>query len=124
MATSFRNQIVERLRLRLGEADLPLEDFETLASEVVFIFGKALDSRAFGTAAREILQNYADEWSVQTSNRLLETPADGAADLVHEIIDRQGRTRAVRALRRALADILERIERPPDDLGLIEDDGT
>jgi hypothetical protein len=122
MTASFRDQIVERLRLHLGEADLPPDRIETFASEVVFIFERMLDSRAFDAAAREILQRYAEEWSEQASNRLLESPTDGATDLVHEMIDRQGRTRAVRALRRALTGILEGIERPPDDLGIIEDD--
>lgn len=122
MANSFREQIVERLRLRLGEADLPLETIETAASEVAYILGKLLDSRAFDAAARQILQRYAEEWADQSSRRLLETHEEGVTDLVHGMTDRQGRTRAVRALKRALMDALDGIERPPDDMGLIEDD--
>lgn len=122
MASSFREQIVERLRLRLSEADLPLDTIETMAAEVAYIFGRLLDSRAFDAAARQILQRYADEWAEQSSKRLLETHEEGAADLVHATTDRQGRTRAVRALKRSVMDVLDGIERPPDDMGLIEDD--
>jgi hypothetical protein len=122
MATNFREQIVERLRLRLAEADLPLEAIETAAAEVAYILGKLVDNRAFDAAARQILQRYAEEWAEQSSRRLLETHEEGVADLVHGMTDRQGRTRAVRALKRALMDALDGIERPPDDIGLIEDD--
>ncbi|MBT3351882.1 MAG: hypothetical protein HOC91_13460 [Nitrospinaceae bacterium] len=122
MTNSFREQIVERLRLRLAEADLPLETIETAAAEVAYILGRLVDSQAFDAAARQILQRYAEDWAEQSSKRLLETHEEGVADLVHGMTDSQGRTRAVRALKRALMDTLDGVERPPDDMGLIEDD--
>ena len=122
MTNSFREQIVERLRLRLAEADLPLETIETAAAEVAYILGRLVDSQAFDAAARQILQRYAEDWAEQSSKRLLETHEEGVADLVPGMTDSQGRTRAVRALKRALMDTLDGVERPPDDMGLIEDD--
>ena len=122
MAASFRDQIVERLRIRLGEADLPREGIAAAASEVGYIFEKLLESRAFDAAARQILQRYAEDWAEQSSRRLLEGQDDDATGLVHAMTDRQGRTRALRALRRAMMDVFEGTERPPDDMGLIEDD--
>ena len=122
MSASFREQIVERLRIHLGEADLPPENIEAAASDVAYIFERLLESRAFDAAARQILQRYAEEWSEQSSKRLLERREDGATGLVHEMIDRQGRTRALRALRRSLTDVLEGIERPPNDMGFFEDE--
>ncbi len=122
MAVSFREQIVERLRIHLSEADLPRESIEAAASEVAYIFEKLLDSRAFDAAARQILQRYAEDWAEQSSRRLLERHDEDATGLVHAMTDRQGRTRALRALRRAMMDVFEGKERPPDDMGLIEDD--
>ncbi|MEE9257149.1 MAG: hypothetical protein V3V56_08270 [bacterium] len=122
MAQSFRDQIVERLRIHLSEAEVPRETLESLASEIVFILERSLDTRSYDSAARQILQRYAEEWSEQSSRRILEEDADGAAGLVHELADRQGRNRAMRALRRTLMGTLEGVERPLDDLGFFEDD--
>ncbi len=101
---------------------MPRETLESLASEIVFILERTLDTRSYDSAARQILQRYAEEWSEQSSRRILEPDADGAAGFVHELADRQGRNRAMRALRRTLMDVLEGVERPLDDLGFFEDD--
>ncbi len=122
MATSFRDQIVERLRINLGEADVPNEKLQAFASDVMYILDQMMDSRQFGSAVRQILQRYAEEWSEHTSRKLLETQGDGAADVVYEMLERQGRNRALRALRRVMMDVLEGKERPLDDLGFFEDE--
>ena len=122
MATSFRDQIVERLQINLGEADVPKEKLQAFASDVMYILDQMMDSRQFGSAVRQILQRYAEEWSEHSSRKLLESRGDGATDVVYEMLERQGRNRALRALRRVMTDVLEGKERPLDDLGFFEDE--
>ncbi len=122
MALSVRDQIVERLRINLGETDVPNEKLQALASDVMYILDQMMDSRQFGSAVRQILQRHAEEWSEHSSRKLLETQGDGAADVVYEMLERQGRNRALRALRRVMMDVLEGKERPLDDLGFFEDE--
>ena len=71
---------------------------------------------------RQILQRYAEEWSEHASRKLLEPDGDGAAGVVYEMLERQGRNRALRALRRVMMDALEGRERPLDDLGFFGDE--
>jgi hypothetical protein len=121
MGPSFRDQIVQRLQIHLGEVDVPVEELRACASDVIYLLEQMMESRQFDSAVRQIIQRYADEWSEHSSRRLLETQEDGAADVVYEMLERQGRTRALRALRRVMLDLLEGKERPLDDLGFFED---
>ncbi len=122
MSESFRDQIVERLQINLFEEDIPKEKLQALASDVMYILGRMMDSRQFSSAVRQILQRYAEEWSEHSSRKLLEPQGDGAADVVYEMLERQGRNRALRALRRVMTDVLEGKERPLDDLGFFVDE--
>lgn len=119
---NFRDQTIERLRLRLGGADVPAESLEAFASDLAHLLGRALDSRAFGAAARQILQRFATEWADQNARRTIEQREDGAAGVVHEMIERRARDRAVRALRQAVLDALEGKERPLDDLDFFQEE--
>ena len=122
MGPNFRDQVVERLQIHLGEVDVPVEELRAFASDVMYLLEQMMESRQFDSAVRQIIQRYADEWSEHSSRRLLETREDGAADVVYEMLERQGRTRALRALRRVILDLLEGKERPLDDLGFFEDE--
>lgn len=122
MGPSFREQIVERLQIHLGEVDVPVDELRAFASDVMYLLEQMMESRQFDSAVRQIIQRYADEWSEHSSRRLLETAEDGATDVVYEMLERQGRNRALRALRRVILDVLEGKERPLDDLGFFEDD--
>ena len=122
MSESFRDRIVERLQINLVEEDIPKEKLQALASDVMYILDQMMDGRQFGSAVRQILQRYAEEWSEHASRKLLEPQGEGAADIVYEMIERQGRNRALRALRRVMMDVLEGKERPLDDLGFFGDE--
>jgi len=113
---SFRDQVVERLLVHLGEAQVPRESLQAFVSDVIHILERTLESRAYDAALRQVLQRYASEWAEHNSRRVLERREDGATDLVYEMLERQGRNRAVRALRQAILDALEGKERPLDDL--------
>ena len=119
---NFREQIAERLRVSLGEKDVPPGAAEAFAADVVHLLGRLIEDRGYEAVLRQILQWYAEEYSEQASRRVLEGKADSAADLVYEMIARQGRNRAVRALHRALMDAIEGRERPPDDVGLFDEE--
>ena len=113
---NFREQIVERFLVNLGEADVPRGNAEAFASDVIHLLDRLTQDRHYDAAMRQILQRFAREWAEQNSRRVLEGGEDGATDIVYEMIDRQGRNRAVRALRQALLDVLEGRQRPLDDL--------
>ncbi len=122
MGESFRDQIVERLQINLVEENIPKEKLQALASDVMYILDQMMDSRQFGSAVRQILQRYAEEWSEHASRKLLEPDGDGAAGVVYEMLERQGRNRALRALQRVMMDVLEGRERPLDDLDFFGDE--
>ncbi len=122
MSLSFQDQIVERLQINLAEEDGPKEKLQAFASDVMYILEQMLDNRQFSSAVRQIFQRHAEEWSEHSTRKLLETQGDGAADVVFEMLERQGRNRALRALRRVMMDVLDGKERPLDDLGFFEDE--
>ena len=119
---NFRDQIIERLRVHLGGADVPPESLQAFAGDLGHRLNRALDSRTFDAGARQILQRFATEWAEQNARRLIEQRGDGAADLVYEMIERRARDRAVRALRQAVLDALEGKERPLDDLDFFQEE--
>ncbi|MEK6709504.1 MAG: hypothetical protein AABZ64_02885 [Nitrospinota bacterium] len=119
---NFREQMIERLRLHLGGAEVPPGSVEAFASDLAHLLNRTLEGRAFGAAARQILQRYAGEWAEQNARRTIEPRGDGAAGLVHEMLERQARDRAVRALRQAVLDALEGRERPLDDLDFFQEE--
>ncbi|OGL59244.1 MAG: hypothetical protein A3J27_05985 [Candidatus Tectomicrobia bacterium RIFCSPLOWO2_12_FULL_69_37] len=119
---NFREQIIERLRVHLGGADVPAESLQAFASDLDHLLGRALEGRAFGAGARQILQRFASEWAGQNARRTIEQSGDGATDVVYEMIERRARDRAVRALRQAILDALEGKERPLDDLDFFQEE--
>lgn len=122
MGTSFRDQLVERLQINLRGADVSKEEIQAYASDVMYMLEQVMQTRQFDSAVRQILQRYAEEWSEHNSRRLLESGEDSAAGVVYEMLERQGRNRALRALRRVMMDVLEGRERPLDDLGYFDDE--
>lgn len=122
MGTSFRDQLVERLQINLRGADVSKEEIQAYASDVMYMLEQVMQTRQFDSAVRQILQRYAQEWSEHNSRRLLESGEDSAAGVVYEMLERQGRNRALRALRRVMMDVLEGRERPLDDLGYFDDE--
>ncbi len=118
---NFREQLAERLRVSLGQKDISPGAAEAFAADVVHMLGRLIGDRSYEAVLRQILHRYAEECSEQASRRILEGKADSAADLVYEMLARQGRDRAVRALHRALMDAIEGRERPPDDAGLFDE---
>ncbi|MEE9276247.1 MAG: hypothetical protein V3V62_13160 [bacterium] len=112
----FRRMLVERLLIHLGEAEVPRGNLEAFASDVVHMIGRVTEERAYDATMRQILQRYAEESAEQSAGRLIEGGEDNAAETVFGMLGRQGRSRAVRACRRALLDALEGREPPADDL--------
>ncbi|MDA1000452.1 MAG: hypothetical protein O2807_08050 [bacterium] len=122
MPESFRDQLAERLRIQLADLDVSPEKALAFASDVMHMIDRATQERAYEATLRQIVQRYAEAWSEHASRRLLDAREDGATEMVYEMIERQARTRAVSALRKALLNALEGVKPPADDLDFFEED--
>ena len=112
----FREQIYQRLMLHLGEIDVSRETIDAFTSDIVHILDRITQDRIYEASLRQILQRYANEWAEQSSRRILDSQNDEATEIVYEMIDRQARNRAIRALRKILLDTLQNQKKPLDDL--------
>lgn len=117
----FREQIYQRLMFHLGEAEISRERVDAFASDIVHILERATQERVYEARLRQILQRYANAWAEQSSRRVLDAQSDGATEIVYEMIDRQARNRAMRALRQVLLDALQGREKPLDDLDFFDE---
>ena len=117
----FREQIYQRLMFHLGEVEVPRETVDAFTSDIVHILDRITQDRIYEASLRQILQRYADEWAEQSSRRILDSRSDGATEIVYEMIDRQARNRAIRALRKVLLDTLQGQKKPLDDLDFFEE---
>ncbi len=117
----FREQIYQRLMFHLGEVDVPREAVEAFTSDIVHVLDRITQDRLYEASLRQILQRYADEWAEQSSRRILDAHNDEATELVYEMIDRQARNRAIRALRQVLLDTLRNQKKPLDDLDFFDE---
>ena len=112
----FREQIYQRLMFHLGEIDVSRETIDAFTSDIVHILDRITQDRIYEASLRQILQRYANEWAEQSSRRILDSQNDEATEIVYEMIDRQARNRAIRALRKILLDTLQNQKKPLDDL--------
>ena len=105
----------------LDEAEVPRETVDAFASDIVHILERITQDRIYEASLRQILQRYADEWAEQSSRRILDAQNDEATEIVYEMIDRQARNRAIRALRKVLLDTLQGQKKPLDDLDFFDE---
>ncbi len=105
----------------LGEVDVSRETVEAFASNIVHILDRITQDRVYEASLRQILQRYANEWAEQSSRRILDVKNDEATEIVYEMVDRQARNRAIRALRKVLLDTLQDQKKPLDDLDFFDE---
>ena len=105
----------------LGEVDVSRETIDAFASDIVHILERITQDRIYEARLRQILQRYADEWAEQSSRRILDAQNDEATGIVYEMIDRQARNRAIRALRKVLLETLQGQKKPLDDLDFFDE---
>ena len=117
----FREQIYQRLMFHLGEVEVSKETVDAFTSDIVHILDRVTQDRIYEASLRQILQRYADEWAEQSSRRILDSKSDEATEIVYEMIDRQARNRAVRALRKVLLETLQGQKKPLDDLDFFDE---
>ena len=117
----FREQIYQRVMFHLGEVDVSRETVDALASDIVHILDRVTQDKIYEASLRQILQRYADEWAEQSSRRILASQNDEATEIVFEMIDRQARNRAIRALRKVLLETLQGQKKPFDDLDFFDE---
>ncbi len=117
----FREQIYQRLMFHLGEVEVSKETVDAFTSDIVHILDRVTQDRIYEASLRQILQRYAGEWAEQSSRRILDSKSDEATEIVYEMIDRQARNRAVRALRKVLLETLQGQKKPLDDLDFFDE---
>ena len=117
----FREQIYQRLMFHLDDVDVSRETVDAFSSDIVHILDRITQDRIYEASLRQILQRYADEWAEQSSRRILDSHNDEATEIVYEMIDRQARNRAIRALRKVLLDTLQNQKKPLDDLDFFDE---
>ena len=105
----------------LGEIDVPRETVDAFTSDIVHILDRVTQERTYEASLRQILQRYADEWATQSSRRILDSQNDEATEIVYEMIDRQARNRAIRALKNILLETLQGQKKPLDDLDFFDE---
>ena len=105
----------------LGEVDVSRETVDAFASDIVHILERITQDRIYEAGLRQVLQRYADEWAEQSSRRILDAQNDEATGIVYEMIDRQARNRAIRALRKVLLETLQGQKKPLDDLDFFDE---
>ncbi|MCY3823966.1 MAG: hypothetical protein OXG62_08875 [Nitrospinae bacterium] len=117
----FREQIYQRLMFHIDEIDVSRDTVDAFTSDIVHILDRITQDRIYEASLRQILQRYADEWAEQSSRRILDSHNDEATEIVYEMIDRQARNRAIRALRKVLLDTLQNQNKPLDDLDFFDE---
>ena len=105
----------------LDDVDVSRETVDAFSSDIVHILDRITQDRIYEASLRQILQRYANEWAEQSSRRILDSKSDEATEIVYEMIDRQARNRAIRALRKVLLETLQGQKKPLDDLDFFDE---